>query len=115
MLNQGELIAPGIAVAVRCDDRTRSMPKPHCNGAIKDEVTETLGMAIHMGLALRSCTRLTRSKPIANSQRPPQRDRFGLEPAALSSRSLEALVRFGEKFLSPRAHNLGCQRAAISC
>jgi AhpD family alkylhydroperoxidase len=98
-----ELIALGIAVAVRCDDCIAFHVKAALErGATKDEVTETLGMAIYMGLALRSCTRRTRSKPIANLQRPHQWDSSGLGPAELSSRSLEAPVRFGEEFVSPR-------------
>jgi AhpD family alkylhydroperoxidase len=45
-----ELIALGIAVAVRCDDcvafHTRAAVE---QGATRDEVNETLGMAIYMG------------------------------------------------------------------
>jgi AhpD family alkylhydroperoxidase len=45
-----ELIALGIAVAVRCDDCIAFHVKAALErGATKDEVTETLGMAIYMG------------------------------------------------------------------
>lgn len=45
-----ELIALGIAVAVRCDDCIAFHVKTALErGATKDEVTETLGMAIYMG------------------------------------------------------------------
>ena len=45
-----ELIALGIAVAVRCDDCIAFHVKAALErGATKDEVTETLGMAIFMG------------------------------------------------------------------
>ena len=45
-----ELIALGIAVAVRCDDCIAFHVKAAVeHGATKDEVSETLGMAIYMG------------------------------------------------------------------
>ena len=45
-----ELIALGIAVAVRCDDCIAFHAKAAVEqGASKDEVSETLGMAIYMG------------------------------------------------------------------
>ena len=45
-----ELIALGIAVAVRCDDCIGFHVKAALEyGASRDEVTETLGMAIYMG------------------------------------------------------------------
>jgi AhpD family alkylhydroperoxidase len=45
-----ELIALGIAVAVRCDDCIAFHVKAAVEqGATKDEVCETLGMAIYMG------------------------------------------------------------------
>lgn len=45
-----ELIALGIAVAVRCDDCIAFHVKAALeHGATKDEVSETLGMAIYMG------------------------------------------------------------------
>ena len=45
-----ELIAIGIAVAVRCDDCIAFHVKAAVqHGASKDEVLETLGMAIYMG------------------------------------------------------------------
>jgi len=45
-----ELIALGIAVAVRCDDCIGFHVKAALqNGATRDEVVETLGMAIYMG------------------------------------------------------------------
>ena len=45
-----ELIALGIAVAVRCDDCIGFHVKAACEkGASKDEVTEALAMAIYMG------------------------------------------------------------------
>lgn len=45
-----ELIALGIAVAVRCDDCIAFHVKAALErGASKEEVTETLGMAIYMG------------------------------------------------------------------
>ncbi len=45
-----ELIALGIAVAVRCDDCIAFHVKAAVeHGATKDEVGETLGMAIYMG------------------------------------------------------------------
>jgi len=45
-----ELIALGIAVAVRCDDCIGFHVKAAFEqGASKEEVTETLGMAIYMG------------------------------------------------------------------
>jgi len=45
-----ELIALGIAVAVRCDDCIGFHVKAALeHGASRDEVTETLGMAIYMG------------------------------------------------------------------
>jgi AhpD family alkylhydroperoxidase len=45
-----ELIALGIAVAVRCDDCIAFHVKAALeNGASRDEVVETLGMAIYMG------------------------------------------------------------------
>ena len=45
-----ELIALGIAVAVRCDDCIAFHAKAAAEqGASKDEVSETLGMAIYMG------------------------------------------------------------------
>src|SRR5712691_4684143 len=45
-----ELIALGIAVAVRCDDCIAFHAKAAVDhGATKDEVSETLGMAIYMG------------------------------------------------------------------
>jgi AhpD family alkylhydroperoxidase len=48
-----ELIALGIAVAMRCDDCIAFHVKAALEqGATKDEVTETLGMAIYMGAGL---------------------------------------------------------------
>ena len=45
-----ELIALGIAVAVRCDDCVAFHAKAAVDqGASRDEVLETLGMAIYMG------------------------------------------------------------------
>lgn len=45
-----ELIALGIAVAVRCDDCIAFHAKAAAeHGATRDEVGETLGMAIYMG------------------------------------------------------------------
>ena len=45
-----ELIALGIAVAVRCDDCIAFHAKAACEqGASQQEVIETLGMAIYMG------------------------------------------------------------------
>lgn len=45
-----ELIALGIAVAVRCDDCIAFHAKAAVeHGATRDEVSETLGMAIYMG------------------------------------------------------------------
>ena len=45
-----ELIALGIAVAVRCDDCVAFHAKAAVEqGATRDEVLETLGMAIYMG------------------------------------------------------------------
>lgn len=45
-----ELIALGIAVAVRCDDCIAFHAKAAAEqGASQDEVSETLGMAIYMG------------------------------------------------------------------
>jgi AhpD family alkylhydroperoxidase len=45
-----ELIALGIAVAVRCDDCITFHAKAAVeHGATRDEVSETLGMAIYMG------------------------------------------------------------------
>jgi len=45
-----ELIALGIAVAVRCDDCIGFHVKAALeHGATREEVTETLGMAIYMG------------------------------------------------------------------
>jgi len=45
-----ELIALGIAVAVRCDDCIAFHVKAAVEkGATRDEVSETLGMAIYMG------------------------------------------------------------------
>jgi AhpD family alkylhydroperoxidase len=45
-----ELIALGIAVAIRCDDCIAFHAKAAAeNGATRDEVSETLGMAIYMG------------------------------------------------------------------
>lgn len=45
-----ELIALGIAVAIRCDDCIGFHVKAALeHGASRDEVTETLGMAIYMG------------------------------------------------------------------
>jgi AhpD family alkylhydroperoxidase len=45
-----ELIALGIAVAVRCDDCIAFHTKAAAeHGATRDEVSETLGMAIYMG------------------------------------------------------------------
>jgi AhpD family alkylhydroperoxidase len=45
-----ELIALGIAVAVRCDDCIAFHAKAAVDhGATRDEVSETLGMAIYMG------------------------------------------------------------------
>jgi AhpD family alkylhydroperoxidase len=45
-----ELVALGIAVAVRCDDCIGFHVKAALeNGASRDEVIETLGMAIYMG------------------------------------------------------------------
>lgn len=45
-----ELIALGISVAVRCDDCIAFHAKAAVEqGASKDEVSETLGMAIYMG------------------------------------------------------------------
>jgi AhpD family alkylhydroperoxidase len=45
-----ELIALGIAVAVRCDDCIAFHVKAAVeHGATRDEVSETLGMAIYMG------------------------------------------------------------------
>ena len=45
-----ELIALGIAVATRCDDCIAFHAKAAAEqGATKDEVSETLGMAIYMG------------------------------------------------------------------
>jgi len=48
-----ELIALGIAVAVRCDDCIAFHVKAAVQqGATKEEVLETLGMAIYMGAGL---------------------------------------------------------------
>ena len=45
-----ELIALGISVAVRCDDCVAFHAKAAAEqGATRDEVSETLGMAIYMG------------------------------------------------------------------
>jgi len=45
-----ELIALGISVALRCDDCIAFHAKAACDrGATRDEVLETLGMAIYMG------------------------------------------------------------------
>jgi AhpD family alkylhydroperoxidase len=45
-----ELIALGIAVAIRCDDCIAFHTKAAVeHGATRDEVSETLGMAIYMG------------------------------------------------------------------
>ena len=45
-----ELIALGISVAVRCDDCIAFHVKAAVeHGAIREEVLETLGMAIYMG------------------------------------------------------------------
>ena len=45
-----KLIALGIAVAVRCDDCIAFHAKAAVDhGATRDEVSETLGMAIYMG------------------------------------------------------------------
>ena len=45
-----ELIALGVAVAVRCDDCIAFHVKAAVEkGATRDEVSETLGMAIYMG------------------------------------------------------------------
>ena len=45
-----ELIALGISVAVRCDDCIAFHAKAAAEqGATRDEVSETLGMAIYMG------------------------------------------------------------------
>ena len=45
-----ELIALGIAVAIRCDDCIGFHVKAACqHGATRDEVMEALGMAIYMG------------------------------------------------------------------
>ena len=45
-----ELIALGISVAVRCDDCVAFHTKAAAqHGATRDEVLETLGMAIYMG------------------------------------------------------------------
>ena len=45
-----ELIALAIAVAIRCDDCIAFHAKAAAeHGATRDEVTETLGMAIYMG------------------------------------------------------------------
>jgi AhpD family alkylhydroperoxidase len=45
-----ELIALGIAVAIRCDDCIAFHARAACGqGALREEVIETLGMAIYMG------------------------------------------------------------------
>ena len=45
-----ELIALGIAVAIRCDDCIGFHVKAACqHGATRDEVMEAMGMAIYMG------------------------------------------------------------------
>ena len=45
-----ELIALGIAVAIRCDDCIAFHAKAAADrGATRDEILETLGMAIYMG------------------------------------------------------------------
>ena len=47
-----ELIALGIAVAVRCDDCIAFHVKACEQGATKEEISETPGMAIYMGAGL---------------------------------------------------------------
>ena len=110
-----ELIALGIAVAVRCDDCIAfhvkaALERSHQRRGDRDA---RYGNPYGAGPAVMYAPHVVEA--YSQFTKAAQRDRFGLEPAALSSRSLEALVRFGEKFLSPRAHNLGCQRAAIGC
>ena len=75
-LNQGaldtktkELIALGISVAVRCDDCIAFHVKAAVDrGATREEILETLGMAIYMGAGPRRCTRATRSAPTPSSR-----------------------------------------------
>jgi AhpD family alkylhydroperoxidase len=62
-----ELVALGIAVAIRCDDCVAFHTKAALEqGASREEVLETLGMAIYMGLAHRSCMLATRLKRSVN-------------------------------------------------
>ena len=90
-----ELIALGIAVAVRCDDCIAFHVKAAVEqGATKDEVSEALGMAIYMGAgpsvmyashAFESFTQFKALKP-AEDQR-------SIDAAGPRERSLEGEVR----------------------
>ena len=64
-----ELIALAISVAIRCDDCIAFHAKAAVDqGASRDEVLETLGLAIYMGPARRSCMRATRWRPPRSSK-----------------------------------------------
>ena len=59
-----ELIALAIGVATRCDDCIAFHTKAAVDhGATREEVMETLGMAIYMGAGPRQCMRAMPSRP----------------------------------------------------
>lgn len=67
-----ELIALGIAVAVRCDDCVAFHVKAAAEqGASEQEVSDTLGMAIYMGAVPQLCMPAMRSRLLASSQAMP--------------------------------------------
>jgi AhpD family alkylhydroperoxidase len=111
-----ELIALGIAVAVRCDDCIAFHVKAAVErGATKEEVTETLAIAIYMGAGPSAMYATHAIEAYSQFTKPPQRDSFGLEPAELSTSSLH-FWSASEKGSCPlRARNLCCHRAVTSC
>ena len=90
-----ELIALGIAVAVRCDDCIAFHVKAAVEqGATKDEVSEALGMAIYMGAgpsvmyASHAFELFTQFKALK-----PAEDQRSIDAAGPRERSLEGEVR----------------------
>jgi len=87
-----ELIALGIGIAIRCDDCIAFHIKAAVErGATREEISETLGIAIYMGagpsvmyashaFAALQSLKLKRRRSRSNGQPPADPQRFGLAP-----------------------------------
>ena len=63
-----ELMALAIGIAVHCDGCVAYHTKmAHQHGATRDEVAETIALAVYMGGGPRRCTEQTRFAPSTNS------------------------------------------------